>query len=140
MSEKPVGMYYTPEALAEIADLRRQLAEAQAACAAAERLWGRDVKKAVLAQLQRHAKEFLDRLATAEAIVEKLPKTADGVPVFLHDEVWLPGEDEPLYVGHIENSTRQGWWYAQRPYRAALDLCMCYSTREAAQVAKEAKQ
>lgn len=93
--------------------------------------------KATLGRLITEKKQLKAENARLREIVEKLPKTMDGVPVFIGSEVWLPDEDHPLIVGHVSNSTPKGWWYANRPRRHGLDVGMCYSTREAALATKE---
>lgn len=70
--------------------------------------------------------------------MDKLPKTADGVPVVLGDPVWFPGVPTPLFVGGSECP-------AANPYMASnnedgADVSECYSTREAAQAAEKAKE
>jgi len=66
-----------------------------------------------------------EELAALKAIVEKLPKTADGVVVMEEIEVWHPGEDTPgLTFGW--NAGNDEW---------GAETCECYSTREAAQQA-----
>jgi len=65
-----------------------------------------------------------DRLA---AIVERLPKTADGVIVFHGDKVWSPH--------HLDH-----WDYNHVTFNAfgddgATSISRCYTTREAAKAA-----
>lgn len=81
-----------------------------------------------------HARDA--ELAALEAIVEKLPKTADGVPVVPGMKVWgvIDGE-VPMFtveivrvdeiVGHSE---RGSWGFNQSTFQ-------CYSTRSAAEAA-----
>jgi hypothetical protein len=90
-----------------------------------------------------------DRLEELEGVVGKLPKTADGVPVVPGDQVWHPlhigkrpctvfgGEDEPteyevtiiLSIGEDNFVNRSD----------TVSVTECYSTREAALAAQEAK-
>jgi hypothetical protein len=70
-----------------------------------------------------------DRL---RAIVERLPKTADGVPV-------VPGEDEVFDpIRHKEVLVEsQDSYYAEHYYVTSDRVAMYYSTREAAEAAME---
>lgn len=90
------------------------------------------------------------RIAELEAIVDKLPKTADGVPVAVGQEVFVIVNDEV-----IDDGTQKGGiagacasWYVNPGgnfYDAMVDwksgyrrpLSDCYSTREAAEQARD---
>ena len=92
------------------------------------------------------------RIAELEAIVAKLPKTADGVPAYKDMPVWCVMPDGSIY------ETELGWYCtlgaafardlaaSQAGYRLSngiwLDVGVpvehCYSTPEAAEAAKEA--
>jgi hypothetical protein len=85
------------------------------------------------------------RIAELEAVVDKLPKTADGVPVTCGDTVycWAGGEaspDEAVYPLEVQQSRgillvgRLGGYRSISNYQA-LDS-RCYSTRAAAEAAK----
>jgi hypothetical protein len=90
-----------------------------------------------------------DRLEELERVVGKLPKTADGVPVVPGDLVW-----HPLHIGK-RPCTVFGGENDPREYEVTIILGMgkdnfvnksdtvsateCYSTREAAITAQEAK-
>jgi hypothetical protein len=67
------------------------------------------------------ALEMCDLIDQLREIVDRLPKTADGVPIFPYDEVWtwFPDKDEPETV--TITRTRAGVYSG------------CYSTREAAE-------
>jgi len=87
----------------------------------------------------------MDRLAAAEAIVEKLPKTADGVPVVPGMSLWL------LSRGEILQAKARGAWIGNSLDSAEVDtypetdeegsswdtwlLRACYSTEQAAREA-----
>ena len=93
------------------------------------------------------------RIAELEAIVAKLPKTADGVPAYKDMPVWCVMPDGSIY------ETELGWYCTlgaafardlaarQAGYRLSngvwrdvgVPVEHCYSTREAAEAAKEAK-
>lgn len=67
-----------------------------------------------------------------QSIVDKLPKTADGVPVTPRMQVWCKtpvGGVEALKLPHAnsEESIRSGFGWVR--------LYQCYSTREAAESA-----
>jgi hypothetical protein len=90
--------------------------------------------------LAKVAYELARRLAEAEAIVAKLPKTADGVPITPGMELWgsLGWNNEPAkatlrgtYAEGYSVGTPE-WGMNVRPE------VECYSTREAAEAAKEA--
>lgn len=78
-------------------------------------------------------------LASLQAIVEKLPKTKDGVPVVIRaDTVWI-------YVGlpstkYKRSNEMIGWWayFGDKfgPCRPRL-IQECYSSKEAAEAARE---
>ena len=74
--------------------------------------------------------EDIERL---QAIVDKLSKTADGVPVVPGMDVWLPGY--PKYPGEVEADA-----YGVNPCvdwpEKLYHPCKLYSTREAAEVAR----
>ncbi|MCP4410897.1 MAG: hypothetical protein GY807_24790 [Gammaproteobacteria bacterium] len=63
-----------------------------------------------------------------QAIVDKLPKTADGVPMTPYADYYFPGSVDEIGFYTISNGHSGGLWYA-------FDL---YSTREAAEAASEA--
>jgi len=98
-----------------------------------------DILKEHIEQCPKHplseAKAEIERLQT---IVDKLPKTADGVPVVpgmvLHDPIWI---EDPFGVHQLlvfcPNARRSEWSCND----GEVDTSQCYSTREAAQAAKE---
>ena len=84
---------------------------------------------------KRMRKDSDDQAEELRAIVDKLPKTADGVPVVLGMNVWWP-TDSPHIVremGHphglVLDTDRSRTYYVP-----ASD---CFSTREAAEAAKD---
>ena len=72
------------------------------------------------AKLQE-AEQKIERL---QAIVDRLPKTADGVPIVPGMEVWSWMGDAGLMSTEITRIGKGGWFAA------------CYSTREAAEKAR----
>lgn len=87
--------------------------------------------------------EALDRLAELSAIVERLPKTRDGVPVLPGDKVVSPsGRIMPVL---LDNYTGSGAAYIAEAFadnrgdwHDAL-VSDCYSTRQAAEAARDAE-
>jgi hypothetical protein len=63
----------------------------------------------------------MDRL---QAIVDRLPKTADGVPIAPGASVWAWMGDAGIVETEIQRVGKGGWFDA------------CYSTREAAEKAR----
>lgn len=96
------------------------------------------------------------RIAELEAIVNRLPETADGVPVVPGDTVWWPYDDRDFGEGPHEMEVGQFWkwsseqedWeddkcgiavpcaYIEHDW-VSRDLRDCYSTREAAEKAQK---
>ena len=80
-------------------------------------------------------KEYITRL---EAIVDKLPKTADGVPVVPGEYVWTPGLAMWI-VCRGNGSSDYCETLAAEPNAYDMDpsapVKSCYSTREAAEAA-----
>ena len=92
----------------------------------------------------------MQKIAELQAIVDKLPKTADGVTVVLGDEAWYPknfyGEPIPPVVGWLVEG-EDGDGYAvqfmlpgHNPIMETLPVIQCYSTQAAAEAAKEATE
>ena len=91
------------------------------------------------------AKRLTDELRRLEAIVDKLPKTADGVRIILGETelYWRPPDyldAQPCHLGKcicITIGTELGrcWVFGQTGSKQLLENC--YSTREAAEAAKE---
>ena len=78
--------------------------------------------------------ELRARIAKLEAIVEKLPKTADGVPVVPGQDVFDYNRYE-VFVRHVE---MEAFEYDDDGGKCAFGgIHDCYSTREAAEAAKE---
>lgn len=71
-------------------------------------------------------REQLDRL---QAIVDRLPKTVDGVPVVRGDELWHGGKE---YVAEQVA-------YRRTNTRISMNPTFCFSSREAENAAKTAK-
>ena len=82
--------------------------------------------------------EAEDRIADLQAIVDKLPKTADGVPVVPGEYVWTPG-CAMWIVCRGNGSSDYSETLAAEPNAYDMDPSMpvrfCYSTREAAEAA-----
>ena len=95
---------------------------------------GLDYITVINAKTTQHA----ERLA---GVVEKLPKTADGVPIALGDTVWIPPETgtasppEALTVTEISVAGIHGRFVSE--VEGGCDESECYSTREAAENAME---
>ena len=67
------------------------------------------------------------QLERLQALIGKYPKTKDGVPVCWHENVYHPDEAVPgLFIGHSA-----AWMHRYLP------VSECYSTREAAEKARE---
>jgi len=79
----------------------------------------------------------LERLAELEAIVDRLPKTADGVPVTPGMEVWTDYWSGPQHgiVRRLNVQLEEGSCWADDE----ADEAMLYTTREAAEVARKKK-
>ena len=82
----------------------------------------------------------IDRLTRerdeARAVVERLPKTADGVPIFCGNIVFGAWDDAAIVMSVEEKLVhikQQGGWF----YRGFSE---CYSTREAAKKARQAQK
>lgn len=101
-----------------------------------------------VAELKRERDEYRE-------IVEKLPKTADGVPVVPGDTVWFAADDSQFGKGPHECEVKPFWeWSSDQDQwedsegvwcgmveanGVGKSLGDCYSTREAAEAAmKEA--
>lgn len=72
-----------------------------------------------------------------KAIVDKLPKTADGVPVYPYMPVYLLRDGEVHSITAMEVHRDTGEWFT---YFDCDFYCLddeCYSSREAAEAAKE---
>ena len=82
-------------------------------------------------------KEFARRLAAMQSIVERLPKTAEGVVVLPGDTLYKPHHD-----GYVEEYSVGRSWEKQdttsRPLPAYVYERWCYSSWEAAQAARNA--
>ena len=84
-----------------------------------------------IARLLRTLAAEVDRL---EAVVARLPKTADGVPLVDGDRVWVPDGTEYIYSHPIDTDLL----YYRTECGVGLFASACYSTRDAALDAKEA--
>lgn len=79
-----------------------------------------------------------DRIEALEAIVEKLPKTADGVPVVPGMELWGLGHDDHVWTCKVSNRwEKYEHMSSAGPYLIHHDEIDCYSTYAAAETAKE---
>lgn len=92
--------------------------------------------------LEADRKNLQDRIRELEAIVEKLPLTADGVRVLPLDKVWanVPCFGSPVEC-EVGNPSDSAWyeWYdddVRGPDPAWISVSNCYSTPEAAKAAK----
>jgi len=77
--------------------------------------------------------ELIVEAKRLQAIVDKLPKTADGAPIVPGMEVWLPGH--PRYPGEVETdfSVNPCVDWPEKIYNPTK----LYSTREAAEAVRE---
>lgn len=84
------------------------------------------------------AREAADEIERLRAIVGRLPKTADGVPVVSGDKVyWFSHYDPSKPI--LELTFRNGQSASlHNPYRESHHVCRCYSTRAAAEAARHA--
>ncbi len=81
-------------------------------------------------------RDLEDENARLTAIVDKLPKTKDGVSVCPGDAVYDPVDG--LVYTVWEFFKHSGRWFAVTVHRT-LAIGECYSTPEAAEAAKEVK-
>lgn len=94
-----------------------------------------EIMRGVLARLDHE-------IAERERLESKLPKTADGVPVFAGDHVWDDNGDEFIIGGWAEWDPGNQCYsvgltalhVTDRSYSSYIDCC--YSTPEAARAAK----
>jgi hypothetical protein len=76
---------------------------------------------------------FVDAVDAVLDLVERLPKTADGVYVLIgYDSVWLDDRSVWLGPGEIEDWDDNEWLV----YIFDKTISECYSTREAAEAAR----
>jgi hypothetical protein len=80
-------------------------------------------------ELVRAFPSLLARVRAAEAIVSRLPKTADGVPIVPGMQLWLSEPERPL-VSRIAS------W---REFNNAAEEIYVYSTRAAAESASQSQ-
>jgi len=94
--------------------------------------------------------EAADEIERLRAIVDKLPKTADGVPVVPGMDVWLNSCTELLGSKQDRTTTRQAWRVTSVCTGGVITIVLpvtelkafiyaddCYSTLEAAKAAGE---
>lgn len=82
------------------------------------------------ATVQEAIKESDVKIADLQAIVDKLPKTADGVPVVPEMDLYYPAS-----WGMCESYTAMVRWVGDNPVGSGF--ADSYSTREAAQAARK---
>ena len=90
-------------------------------------------------QVTAYAEAMEEGLAEAEAVIAKLPKTADGVVVVPGMEVWVHGEGDLEGVCVPQQVHPSATWLMQVERfegSGMLYFSRMYSTREAAQAAK----
>ena len=101
----------------------------------------------VIYKLHECAVSRNDEIDRLQAIVDRLPKTADGVPIVPHDQptVWVftkrtglyrPGEPAQwwdMIVHSYEDGKLVG--FVGGSHMAKIDPSECYSTKEAAEAA-----
>jgi len=79
------------------------------------------------------------RIAELSAIVDKLPKTADGVAVYPNMELFAALPDEGVFDGKVEYACKDYVllnWSDEAGYDD-VGLGLCYSTKSAAEAALE---
>lgn len=118
------------------------------------REWDADREKAWAenAELRQHASEYEADLNAARAVVERLTKTADGVPVVPGDTVWVPMYGVTSRAGkavHCCEKTfmlyRDGWEFDEDavPYHGAVYSseyrASIAATREAAEATERSE-
>ena len=87
----------------------------------------------IIMELSALCDERAARIAELEEIVERLPKTKDGVPCLAGDRVFAlfpKGIIEVTVINHKGN-----WWAVCDQDEHCPDASMCYSTRETAEAA-----
>lgn len=95
-----------------------------------------------MSEMEADRQELEAQLSAAQAIIDKLPKTADGVPVVPGMKVWWSHSN-----GNIDDAEvcelRDGgcgviiWDEATGRLAHHLEYVACYSTREAAETAQK---
>lgn len=116
-------------------------------------------QRARIAELEGHVREYArqqeldvakivmqaERITELEAIVAKPPQTADGVPTYVGMEIWWLARSRRAFrktirAIHIDgkvNLARWTLWPMQGSFW--VPLVRCYSTRAAAEAAKETR-
>lgn len=89
------------------------------------------------------ADELARRLAAAEAVVSKLPRTADGVPIYACDQLFQiidigdeEGEEQQVVESHFKPHDHAFVSGRGESYCGPVDARRFYSTREAAERAR----
>ena len=111
----------------------------------AEHLAGLPTSLVLDLKQQQCIRELLDLIENQDKVIERLPKTADGVPIFVGIEVWLPGF--PRYPGFVDcimddevGVNDMSEWPAHGcetiRHCTVRDPYSLYSTREAAEAAR----
>jgi len=104
------------------------------------------------ADQEAEIKDLRRQLAQAQAVIDKLPKTADGMPVVRGDTLYVYCRRAGLYrpregrrawdckVRDIRHDENHGWKlrvYVSGSHMEWFWATDCYSTREAAEAAKK---
>lgn len=88
-----------------------------------------------------HRKTLLDakaEITRLQAIVDKLPKTADGVPVVPGMDVWVdPNSPHCCLVAHVRSDKAIAINFHGNPYATIQTNKDAFSCREAAEAARE---
>lgn len=93
-----------------------------------------DAETVISARLPRAWAAVSRRIAELEAVVEKLPKTADGKPVVGDTTLWFNGMGGPSAV-----TTRIAADFGESAIGPTPIIMRSYSTRQAALAAQEAR-
>jgi len=105
---------------------------------------GRTLDRKVIKGHEAEIERLTAELAEIQAVVDKLPKTADGAAVAPNVEVWYPSpHDDGVYK--IRNVLKRGACYMPKTGGSQVniqyvDISQCYSTREAADDAYKAAE
>lgn len=129
----PTEPHMTPERLAEIEakldPAARKLADGDSLCCGWAEAYDQDIPA------------LIEEVRRLRAIVDKLPKTADGVTVVPGDVVWMlamhggvEGQPAELAVWETEVIDQDT---DSREQTVCHSIAGCYSTSEAAEAAKE---
>jgi hypothetical protein len=104
---------------------------------------GRFVRNIVICDNDEALAHRIAKLPKLEAFVDKLPKTADGVPQMPDDQVWSIDAVGAIRCGRVWHNA--GWgvtvkWPSDNsrgPNQYDIEVERCFSTRESAEAARK---